>query len=97
MHHDLNKKDILILSKGPTHRLDDTTLTSEKECSMNLTEEKKKFCLTLHYIGSNSFFIGNCVEISKFKAKDEEINACLENVSKGFSVDNMKKILWMGL
>ena len=43
MHHDLNKKDILILSKGPTHRLDDTTLTSEKECSMNFIEEKKIF------------------------------------------------------
>ena len=40
------------------------------------------------------FFV-NGTEIIKFKAKDSEIVAtslCLGNISKGFSVDNMKKI-----
>ena len=70
MHNDNNKKDTLILSKGRTDRLDDATLTSGKEYSMNFTEDKKNFCLSLHYIGSNSFVYGNCVEIYKLKAKD---------------------------
>ena len=42
----------------------------------------------------NSYIFVNVVEIHKFKAKDSEINAaqlCLLNVSKDFSVDNMKK------
>ena len=41
----------------------------------------------------NSYFIVNGVEIYKFKARDSETNAsplCLGNVSKDFSVDNMK-------
>ena len=41
----------------------------------------------------NSYFIVNGVEIYKFKARDSETNGsplCLGNVSKDFSVDNMK-------
>ena len=30
-------KDILILCEGPTHRLDDTTLTGEAKYSVNFT------------------------------------------------------------
>ena len=54
----------------------------------------KKFCLSLHYNGANSYLFVNGTEIHKFKAKDSEIVAtllCLGNISKGWSVDNMKK------
>ena len=37
-HVDGKKKDILIIEKGPTDRLDDKTLTAEKEYSTNFTE-----------------------------------------------------------
>ena len=70
VHNDNNKKDILILSKCLADRVDDTTLTSAKEYSMSFSDEKRNFCLSLHYIGSNSFLFGNCFEIYKFKAKD---------------------------
>ena len=53
-----------------------------------------KFCLSLHYNGANSYLFVNGTEIFKFKAKDSEIVAtplCLGNISKDFSVDNMKK------
>ena len=53
-----------------------------------------KSCLSLHYNEPNSYLLVNGVEIHKFKAKDSEIKAttlCLRNVSKKFSVDNMKK------
>ena len=55
---------------------------------------KKKFCLSLHYNGANSYIIVNGTEIYKFKAKDSEIEAtplCLGNISKDWSLDNMKK------
>ena len=54
----------------------------------------KKFCLSLHYNGANSYLFVNGTEIIKFKAKDSEIVAtplCLGNISKDWSVDNMKK------
>ena len=41
------KKDTLILGKGPTNGLDDTTLTAKKEYSTNFTEQQTKCCLSL--------------------------------------------------
>ena len=62
--------------------------------SINFTVAKKKFCLSRHYNGGNSFLFVNGTEIYKFKAKDSEIVAtslCLGNISKDWSIDNMKK------
>ena len=62
--------------------------------SINFTVTKKKFCLSLHYNGANSYLFVNGTEIIKFKAKDSEIVAtplCLGNISKDWSVDNVKK------
>ena len=63
---------------------------------INYTKKNKKFCLTLHYNGANSYLYVNGTEIHKFKAKDSEIIAiplCLGHISKDFAVDNMKKKL----
>ena len=92
-HIDNKKKDILVLGKGPTQGLEHT-LTAEKMYSINFTVTKKKFCLSLHYNGANSYLFVNGTEIYKFKAKDSEIVAsplCLGNISKDWSTDNMKK------
>ena len=62
--------------------------------SINFTENNKKFCLSLHYNGTNSYLFVNSTEIHKFKAKDSEIVAsslCLGNISKDLTLDNMKK------
>ena len=93
IHIDNKKKDILVLRKGPTQGLEHT-LTAEKMYSINFTVTKKKFCLSLHYNGANSYLFVNGTEICKFKAKDSELVAtplCLRNISKDWSVDNMKK------
>ena len=48
----------------------------------------------MYYNGANSYLFVNGTKIHKFKAKDSEIVAsplCLGNISKTFSVDNMKK------
>ena len=56
----LNKeKDILILGLGPTQGLGETSLTAEKMYSINFTVTKKKFCLSLHYNGANSYLFVN--------------------------------------
>ena len=87
-------KYILILGDGPTRGLDDTASTAEKEFSINFTESRKKFCLSLNYNGANSYLIVNATNIYQFKEEDSQIKKyplCLGNISKEFSLDNMKK------
>ena len=87
------KKDILILSKGPVQGLEHT-LTAQKLYSIEVTKNNTKFCLSLHYNGASSYLFVNGIEIIKFKANVSEIVAgplCLGNISKDFSVNNMKK------
>ena len=88
---DNRKKDILILGKGLTQRLEHT-LSAEKMYSINFT--KKNTHLSLHYNGANSYLFVNGTEIIKFKAKDSEILSyaiCLRNIAKDWTNDNMKK------
>ena len=62
--------------------------------SINFTKENTKCCLSLHYNGANSYLFVNGTEIIKFKAKDSEITPYqlrLGNISKDWSVDNIKK------
>ena len=92
-HIDNKKKDILVLGKGPTQRLEHT-LTAEKMYSINFTVTRNNFCLSLHYNGANSYLFVNGTEIHKFKAKDSETVSsllCLGNISTDWSTDNMKK------
>ena len=87
------KKDTLILGVGPTQGLEHT-LTAENMFSINFTVTKKKFCISLHYNGANSYLFVTGTEIYKFKAKDSKIVTsplCLGNISKDWSTDNMKK------
>ena len=54
----------------------------------------KNFFLSLHHNGANSYSFVNGTEIIKLKAKDSEIVAtplCLADISKDWSVDNMKR------
>ena len=62
-----------ILGKGSTQGLDDTALTEEAQYSINFSRSIAKFCLSLHYNGSNSFLFVNATKIYKFKTKDSEI------------------------
>ena len=71
-----------------------TTQAAEKRYLINFTVTKKKFCLSLHCNGANSYLLVNGTEIYIFKAKDSEIVAsplCLGNISKDWSIYNMNK------
>ena len=87
-------KDILILGEGPTQGLDGTKFTAEAKYPINFTQSGKRFALSLHYNGSNSFLFVNATKVYQFKAKNLEIKdyaLCLGNVSKDFTINNMKK------
>ena len=52
-------------------------LSEEKMYSINFSKAFTKFCLSLYYNGANSYFGATPL--------------CLGNISKDWSVDNMKK------
>ena len=60
------KKDILVLEKGTTQGLE-YTLTAEKMYAINFTVTKKKFCLSLHYNGANSYLFVDGTEIIELR------------------------------
>ena len=87
-------RDILILGKGQANELDNTSLTAEAEYSINFSRSERKFWLSLHYNGSNSFSFVNATKIHQFKTKDSEIKSYplyLANILKDVFVDNMKR------
>ena len=43
---------------------------------------KKKFCLSLHYNGANSYLFVNGTEIYKFKVKDSKIVAAIQKIGQ---------------
>ena len=93
-HANNQKNSILVLGKDFVQEINGTTIYAEKLYKINFTEKNKKICLNLHNNRGNSYLFVNGTEIQKFKAKDFEtvvIPLCLGNISKDFSVDNMKK------
>ena len=74
--------------------LDDTTSITEAKYPNNFTQPRKRFSLSLHYNGSNSFLFDNSTKLYQFKAKNSEIKdytLCLGDISKDFIINNMKK------
>ena len=86
--------NILVFGKDYTQGLDHTAIYAEKLYSVNFTKTNTKFCLSLHYNGSNSYLFVNGTDSHKFKTKYSGTIAApisLGNISRDFSVDNMKK------
>ena len=94
VHIDNKNKDILILSEGATQGLDDTTLAAEAKYPINFTQPRKRFVLSLHYNGNNSFLFVNTAKINLFKGKYCEIKdytLCLGSISKDFTTNKSEK------
>ena len=74
VHANDKNKDTLILGKGQTKGLDNTSLIAQaEEYFINFSRSKGKCCSSLHYNGSNSFLFVNATKIHQFKAKGFEI------------------------
>ena len=73
---------------------DGTTFKEEALCPIKFTQSEKKFVISLHYNGSNSFLFVNATKVYQFKGKDSEIKdyaLCLGNASKDFTINDTKK------
>ena len=83
-----------MFGERPTQGLDDTTLTGEATYAISFTQSNRRFVLSLHYNGDKNFLFVDAIKIYQFKAKNSGIKkyvSCLSNVSKDFTIDNMKK------
>ena len=93
--HSSNKtNNIYVIGGIALLDINDTTLSVEKKYVTNFSEVNKKFILSLHYNGDNSYFFVNGEQELTFKAKDDQIlkqNLCLGNFSDNWTVDNTTK------
>ena len=63
------KNNILVFGKDFIQGINGTTIYAEKLYSINFTQNNKKFCLSLHYNGANSYLFVNVTEIQFLKQK----------------------------
>ena len=86
--------NIFVLGKDLIQGTNNATIYVEKMHSINFSATGRRFCLSLHYNGDNSYLFVDGKEMIQFKTKDSEIVAnpfCVGNISKDFSESNMKK------
>ena len=70
VHIDGRNKNILVFGEGLTKGLDNVTIRAEAKYPIPFTESGKRFELSRHYNGSNSFIFDNAVKMYQFNAKD---------------------------
>ena len=64
---------IYLMGTGLTQSINDTTIYAEKNFYKNFTDFGKKFVLSLHYNGDNSYLFVNGRQELKFKAKTDQL------------------------
>ena len=72
--HKANKaNNIYVMGELFVQGINDTTLYAEKKFYRNFTDPGKKFLLSLHYNGDNSYLFVNGRQELKFKAKTDQL------------------------
>ena len=64
---------IYLMGTGITQGINDTTIYAEKNFYRNFTDFDKKFVLSVHYNGDNSYLFVNGRQELKFKAKTDQL------------------------
>ena len=80
-HANNKRNNIYVMGKHYVQGINDTTIYAEKMYYRNFTDLGKKFVLSLHYNGNNSYLYGNGNQELKFKAKTDQL---------------VKEKLWLG-
>ena len=65
--------NIYVMGKDHVQKINDTTIYAEKTYYRNFTDPGKKFVLSLHYNGNNSYLFVNGRQELKFKAKTDQL------------------------
>ena len=93
-HANNKANNIYVMGDLFVQGINDTTLYAEKIYIQNFTAPDKKFVLSLHYNGDNSYLFVNSKQELKFKAKDDQIVKkvlCLGNISNDWTHVDARK------
>ena len=93
-HANNKANNIFVMGNFIVQGINDTTLYAEKLYTQNFTAPDKKFVLSLHYNGDNSYLFVNGKQELKLKAKDDQIVKeilCLGNISDDWTHVNARK------
>ena len=91
-HANNKRNNIYVMGKDYVQRIDDTTIHAEKMYHRNFTDLGKKFVLSLHYNGNNSYLYVNGNQELKFKT-DQLVKEklCLGNLSDQWTTSKSGK------
>ena len=82
------------MGTGLTQGINDTTIYAEKNFYRNFTDFGKKFMLSLHYNGDDSYLFVNGRQELKFKAKTDQLvkeKLCIGNLSDQWTTNESEK------
>ena len=99
VHANNKANNIYIIGDLFVQGINDTKLDAEKICSQNFTQPCKKFVLSLHYNGDDSYLFVNGKQELKFKAKTESLvreKLCIGNLSDKWSTSESEKTVLYG-
>ena len=94
VHSNNKANNIYVMGDGIVQEINDTTLYAEKTCSQNFTQSSKKFVLSLHYNGDDSYLFLNGIQELKFKCKTTHLvkeKLCLGNLSTQWTISESQK------
>ena len=85
---------IYLMGTGLTQGINDTTIYADKNFYRNITDFGKKFVLSLHYNGDNSYLFVNGRQELKFKAETNQLvkgKLCIGNLSDQWTTSESEK------
>ena len=99
IHSNNKANNIYVMGDGIVQGINDTTLYAEKIYNQNITQPSKKFILSLHYNGDNSYLFVNGKQKLKCKCKTESLvkeKLCIGNLGDKWTTSESEKnrIIW---
>ena len=93
--HTTNRENsIYVMGDGLTQGIHDTTLYVDKNYWRNFTDPGKKFIISFHYNGDESYFFVNGRQELQFKAKTDQLvkeKLCIGNLSDQWTASESEK------
>ena len=93
-HSTSKTQNIYVLGKDFVQGINNTTIYAETIYKTNFTVQNKKFVLSLHYSGDNSYLFVNGSQELKFKSSVNYLDRnllCVSNISSDWSLTNGTK------
>ena len=94
VHATNRANNIYVMGDGLMQGINDNRIYVEKNYYINFTDPGKKYVLSLHYNGDNSYLFINSRQELKFKAKNDQLvkeKLCIGNLSDQWTASESEK------